>query len=549
MKSKASLFYSIGLLLAAAVLYGRFLWSPLVFDDLPFFTLSDSGNQPINGYRYSPFELRSLPYATLVWGKAAFGLGLLHFRIENLLLHAAVAISLFVFLTRLFDVIYRERGVSLLSSRAMAFCAALLFVLHPVAVYAAGYLVQRTILMATLFSLLAMLAWLHGGLRENRAWLWSSVFFYYLAVFSKEHAIMLPVALVALTVLLHDDWRGSLRQRWRLFLAFAAIALFVIVAKKGILGSAYEIYAPEMLEAESGLSYPLSVLTQSWLFFKYAGLWLFPNPVWMSADMREPFAVSLFSVYALAFVAFLAWGGVALRMLLKRGRPGLFGFAMLFPWLMFMTEFSTIRIQEIFVLYRSYLWAIGACVVLPLLLDGLDKKITAVIVAATALAMFPISMDRLASFAHPLMLWSDAEKLVKGRDDLPGAYRIYFNLGTELVKVDEYDAAIRHLERSIALKPDWPFAFNNLGFTYMKKMQWQEAIGHFNKSIEILGSQGKIFARSFLGRAMAYEAMGEIEKAKLDYRVSCRLIGKGCEKLRPEQGRPESLPVRPGHLP
>ena len=29
-----------------------------------------------------------------------------------------------------------------------------------------------------------------------------------------------------------------------------------------------------------------------------------------------------------------------------------------------------------------------------------------------ALALFPISMERLSSFSHPLLLWNDAEKLL-----------------------------------------------------------------------------------------------------------------------------------------
>lgn len=549
MKSKSTVFYVLGLLLAVAILYGQFLRSPILFDDLYFFEPASVQNHPVDHFQFSPFELRSLPYATLAWGKAMFGTDMLHFRIASLLLHAAVAISLFFFLARLFDAVYPGRSGAMLDSRAMAFCAALLFALHPVAVYAAAYLIQRSIVMATLFSLLAMLAYLHGSVRQRTLWLWMSVPLYYLAVFSKEHAIMLPAVLLALTVLLHADWRARLRQRRGMFGALAAIAVFVIAAKKGMLGSVYEPLALEMLDVESKLNYPLSVLTQSWLFFKYAGLWLFPNPAWMSVDMREPLAQSLLSYYLLALAAFLTLGGCAVWLLVKRGRAGLAGFVMLFPWLMFMTEFSTVRIQEIFVLYRSYLWVVGACAILPLLLDMLDRKIAAVIVAAVALAMVPISMDRLASFAHPVMLWSDAEKLVKDRPDAPGGYRIYFNLGTELVRIDEYDAGIRHLDRSIALKPDWPFAYSNLGFAYIKKQQWQVAVMHFTRTIEILESKGQMYSRAFYGRAIAYEAMGEVEKARLDYRVSCRLIGKGCEKLRPEQGRPESLPVRPGHLP
>lgn len=531
MKSKSTVFYVLGLLLAVAILYGQFLRSPILFDDLYFFEPTSVQNHPVDHFQFSPFELRSLPYATLAWGKDMFGPDMLHFRIASLLLHAAVAISLFFFLARLFDAVYPGRSGALLDSRAMAFCAALLFALHPVAVYAAAYLIQRSIVMATLFSLLAMLAYLHGSVRQRPLWLWMSVPLYYLAVFSKEHAIMLPAVLLALTVLLHDDWRAKLRQHWGMFVVLAVIALFVIAAKKGVLGSTYEIFAPEMLDVESKLNYPLSVLTQSWLFFKYAGLWLFPNPASMSVDMREPFAQLLWSSYLPAFAVFVAWGIGAVWLLMKRGKLGLAGFAMLFPWLMFMTELSTIRIQEIFVLYRSYLWVVGACAILPLVLDALDRRMAAIVVATIALAMVPISMDRLATFAHPLMLWEDAEKLVKDRPDAPGGYRIYFNLGTEFVRIDEYDAGIRHLDRSIVLKPDWPFAYSNLGFAYIKKKQWQVAVMHFTRAIEILKSKGQIYSRAFLGRAMAYEAMGEIGKAKEDYRVTCRVARKGCEKL------------------
>ena len=525
--------YALLLSVVITMLYGQFLWNPIVFDDLYFFMVNDAGDQPVDGYRYVPFELRSLPYATLAWGKSAFGLGMLHFRIENMLLHVAVSISLFFFLAQLFDSVRGKTGQFSLQPNALAFCATLLFALHPVAVYAAGYLVQRSILMATLFSLLAMLAYLHGSSRQKPLWLWASAVFYYLAVFSKEHAIMLPAALLALTVLLHDDWMAKLRQRWSLFAVYAAIALFVIAASKGILGSAYEIYAPEMLgSTETSLNYPLSVLTQSWLFFKYAGLWLFPNPAWMSVDMREPFAPALLSSYTLAFAAFLLWGGGAAWLLIRRGQAGLLGFAMIFPWLMFMTELSTIRIQESFVLYRSYLWVVGASTIFPLLFGLLHKRMAPLVVAAMALAMFPISMDRLASFSHPLLLWDDAEKLVVEKRHLPGTYRIYYNRGIELVKAADYDRAIQDLKLAAALHPNWPFSYNNLGVAYSKKGEWRFAADAFTQSMEIANRKKMaINPKSYYGRAVAYESMGEIVKAREDYQVSCRLIKKGCEKL------------------
>lgn len=343
---------------------------------------------------------------------------------------------------------------------------------------------------------------------------------------------MLPTVLLALTVLLHDDWRAKLRQRWGVFGALALIAVFVIAAKKGMLGSVYEPLALEMLDVESNLNYPLSVLTQSWLFFKYAGLWLFPSPAWMSVDMREPFAQSLTSPYLLALAGFIVWGVGAFWLLVKRGRAGLAGLAMLFPWLMFMTEFSAVRIQESFVLYRSYLWAAGACCLLPTLLDLLDKRMASIIVAAVALAMFPVSMERLSSFGHSLILWNDAEKLVKDRPGLPGVYRIYHNRGTEFINTDEYDLAIKDLTLAIALQPNWPFSYSHLGTAYAKKGDWRAAVDAFTQAIEIADRKKMgVSPRPYYGRAMAYEFLGETEKSKLDYHVTCKVARKGCDKL------------------
>lgn len=525
----------LGLLVLALLgaLYGPFLWNPIVFDDLYFFMQDDDGHQPISDVYFSPLDLRSLPYATLAWTKAVFGLDLIYFRLGNLVLHGAVALVLFGFLHALFSAISIHTQQAGLTPRLAAFFAALLFALHPVATYAAAYLVQRTILMATLFSLLAMWAYLHGSVQKKTGWLWWSVLLYYLAVQSKEHAVMLPALLLALTVLLHDDWRDQLKQRWGVFAALAVIAALVVLAKKNFIGSVYEINAAAMLmNIEGGLAYPLSVMTQTWLFFKYAFLWIFPNTAWMSIDMREPFAQSIFSPYLLAFVGFLAWGGGALFLLLKRGRSGLLGLGLLFPWLMFFTEFSSVRIQEVFVLYRSYLWVPGGFCLLPLVFYKVDRKTACFILGLIAVALVPLSMERLATLSHPLLLWGDVEKLVQGRTNLPGVDRIYYNRGTEFIHIDMPDPAIDDLKQAIALSPKFIEAHGNLGAAYFKKGDWKNAQAAFNRAIELALSEGKpVSPRHIHGRAQASENLGELKNAQADYRLSCQLAKRGCDKL------------------
>lgn len=524
--------HHITLVLLTVLLYGQFFGNPIIFDDLRFFMLDENGDQPVSTYRWSLLELRSLPYATLGWTKEWLGLRVINFRVGNLLLHVSVVVTLFLFLFRLFDAILKNQKHNAISPKLAAFFAALLFALHPVATYAVGYLVQRTIIMATLFSLLALLAYTHGSVSRKKGWLWAVVPLYYLAVFSKEHAIMLPAVMLALTVLLHQDWREKVRERWAVFFALAAIATMVLLAKKGVIGSVYEINASGMLgEIDVQISYPLSVLTQTGLFFKYAALLLLPNPEWMSIDMREPFAKAIISPYLAAFFIFLSWGGVALWLLCKRGLSGLAGFALLFPWLMFFTEFSSVRIQEIFVLYRSYLWAAGAFCLLPVVFARAHVRVAAFILTIIALAMFLISMERLATFSHPVLLWDDAEKLVHGRSDLPGEYRIYYNRGTEYIKIDQYDNAISDLKRSIELHAEQSHAYGNLGLAYIKKGEMEQAVRAYNMAVQIdIDQRHQSNSKNYFGRASAYEALKNWAAASADYKVACKIANRGCDR-------------------
>ena len=565
-------------LLAATIvmMYGQFLWNPVVFDDIPFFLLDNFGNQPISKYRYLPFELRSLPYATLAWTKSIYGLDLIYFRIGNLILHAAVSISLFFFLELLFESALNRAPSNQLSHRHAAFFAALMFALHPVSTYAVGYLVQRTILMATLFCLLAMIAYVYGIVYRRPAWQWVSVLLYFLAVFSKEHAIMLPFALIALTMFLEVDWRVKLRAQWLQFAAYAAISACVILVMRGVLGSVYEPLVAEMMNGQLGkFAYPLSILTQSWLFFKYIVLWLLPNPSWMSIDMREPFAKSVISTYFFVFCIFLTWGVFAVWLLLKRRLIGLVGFAMIFPWLMFMTELATVRFQEIFVLYRSYLWAVGAFCLLPVLFSRIGKKLAAVILMMVAAAMFTISMERMVTMSQLLFLWDDAAKLVKGRDEVPGVYRVYYNRGTARIALGMLEPAIFDFKKVISLYPELPDGYQNLGVVYSGLNRKPEAIAAFLKSIEVAaglrkeymqahGNLAIVYEKSdesekaitefgkaiaiarrqgvatgfpyYMARAEIYEKLGEFQKAQADYQEACTRAKKGCDKLTTARG-------------
>lgn len=541
-----AVFSLIALCLPVSLLYGQFFWNPVIFDDGSFF--DGSIHEQYLDKLFS-FDLRWLPYATFEWTHSLFGLEVIGFRLGNLILHLATTVTLFLFLRRLFErIIPSDKSNDGLSPHWLAFFGALIFALHPASVYAAGYLVQRTTLMATLFALLTWRLFLEGVIRESQRWLLASTITYFLAVLSKEHAIMAPTVTIALLLLVDKQFtRQRLMLIWPTLVFYGLIGGFVVLQIKArhILGQAYEPKAANLMfllgpDFDARLVYPLSVLTQCFLFFKYLWIWIAPSPAWMSVDMPQTFVRSLWSwPEAAGLIGFIAYPIIATRLLLQKGLNGLLGFALLCPWLLFFTELSTVRIQEPFVLYRSYLWLVAAFAALPFLCQKLNAKQAFVTLTFVALLMVPLSWFRLKTFSHPLLLWDDAARLVENTEEKRlGVDRIFYNRGTYLIYAKHYAEAIEDFSRAIKLKDHHEgVAYQNRGLAYLESGQYTLALNDANSGMRLVPEKSKLY----LIKARALEGLNDLTAAMLAYKQSC-LLGSSaaCEKAEPSKS-----PVKP----
>ena len=512
---------------AALALYGAFLANPPAFDDHWLF--DNSSEERLR----AALTLRWLPYATIEWTRDLLGEDMLWLRLGNLALHIATILLLFLFLSRLFESVLPEESSALdtpsgsgrLSLPWLAFSGAMLFALHPAAVYGVAYLIQRTILMATLFTLSTWILFLEGLIRNQRRWLLASAVAYLLAVFSKEHAIMAPAVALALLMLVRKPDKQLFAQVWPTFLLYGAIAGFIMFRIKsyGVIGNAYEPNGVNLLlmkNIDPRNSYPLSMLTQCYLYFKYLLLWIVPNPAWMSVDMLERFAPSLRAWPETAgLVAFVLYPVVAIRLLWRHGRKGLLGFALLSPWLLFVPELSTVRIQETFVIYRSYLWMPCIFAALPFLVQKLTAGHSVIILGAITLALIPATWNRLTTFSDPLLLWGDALLLAQGKNDAPRLGRMHHNRGVAYSNKQRYEDAIRDFTEGIRLLPGHSLIYNDRGAAYLLTGRYQEALNDYKVAIWLDPN----YYNPYLGRAKVYDALGNQEAARLDYARSCKL--------------------------
>jgi len=556
----------LGLIVAA--LYWRSLDYPLQFDDIGFF--SSEGHLQALAASAFEFQRRWFSYATFGWTYELFGHRPAAYRLGNIAIHALTALALYAFLARLFGIVLSKNGDSTLpyepKVRWLALFSALIFALHPVAVYANVYIVQRSVLMATLFSIIALGLYTAGLLRQRKGPLLWSVAFYFLAVFSREHSVTLPGVALALTFLVCRPSRELLKLLWMPYAGYLLIALFIAVRVQDVL---YEPFADQLLsnlQGRSGTastaseslgpaepvgtsagSLALSAISQGYLFFKYLGLWLLPNPAWMSIDIRQPFARDFLTwPHTAGFVAFLAYPIVAARLLLHRGSTGLLGFGLLAPWVLFLTELSSIRIQEQFVLYRSYLWMWPLLAAVPWGSEHISRRWRGAAGIAACVLLIPLTMNRINTFSSEFALWDDVAR--KNTDlSLPGAERGYINRGSAYLQtgrlqlaLDDYNKAIQanpryavsyvdrgavysaigrykeaaaDFEQAISLSPNLSSAYVNRGLNYFRVARIPEALTDFNHAIKLDSRNASAYAN----RGLTYLRMGRLELAKADF--------------------------------
>jgi tetratricopeptide (TPR) repeat protein len=200
------------------------------------------------------------------------------------------------------------------------------------------------------------------------------------------------------------------------------------------------------------------------------------------------------------------------------------GFGLLYPWLLFIPEFATVRFQEPFVLYRSYLWAPGLMV---LLAAGLARLPGRAVVAASILVLpllFYLGHDRLRSFSSSLALWEDAVAKLP-RKAVPGGSRTLYNLGREYLYRDRPAEAIAVVERCLAEYPGTYDCHMARGSIHLHQEEPRPAIPHFIRAIELRAKSGT--ARHHLG--VALENLGCEAEARAQYRLAAKLGFRGAD--------------------
>lgn len=166
---------------------------------------------------YRPVQMLSYALDHFFWKGSVYG-----YHITNIFLHLFVVIAIFFLVRRLFK------------DTLLAFLTSFLFLSHPIHTETVAYIAGRAESLAAFFILLSFFLYLKLLDRPQRLYLYAVIFFYALALLSKEYSVVL----LLLILLYHYVFYKRLELRvFLLFLSLLAVTLAYFVCRQTILGS------------------------------------------------------------------------------------------------------------------------------------------------------------------------------------------------------------------------------------------------------------------------------------------------------------------------
>lgn len=97
--------------------------------------------------------------------------------------------------------------------------------------------------------------------------------------------------------------------------------------------------------------------------------------------------------------------------------------------------------------------------------------------------------------------------------------KVHNNLAVALVNRGQFDEALAHFRKALEIEPNYPEAHNDLGIALARRGQRDEAALHFRRALE--SAPDNVEARTNLGSVLA--ACGRVDEAREHYQKALGL--------------------------
>ncbi|MBD3379674.1 MAG: tetratricopeptide repeat protein [Candidatus Omnitrophica bacterium] len=549
--SAAILIFIVAFMVYFNVLKGDFIWDDeylilnnsqiKTFAHLPnvFRTYVGYGSENINNF-YRPVQEISNMIDWFLWGRVSFG-----FHLTNNILHALVAVLIFIFLFYLAGDIF------------IAGLAALFWAVHPVHTEAIAYIAGRADPLYSLFMLLSLILFIvyvngvEKGRKTTGAYFFSIIAFV-LSLLSKEIILTMPL-LVFLYALYFVKGRGRAgifrKIRWH-WVPYAGIVFVYGYLRTSVLD--FSDIAPASVFVKIPLFYRLLTFFRTVVvYFK-----LLVMPVGLHMERTMPISRNLFEHggwLAVLLIAGLIWAAVKM---FRKNKLISFGIAWFFANLLPVS--NIIPINSFLAEHWIYMASIGPFLIFSVgavhvYRNKIPSKLYARAVFILLLAVF-LSLYARATVERNKDWLTEKAFFNSTLKYHPRNARLYLNLGNTYYENKDLDKAIENYEKAIEInknyavaygniasahlhrgnlpeaeeyiikalnmKYNYPIAHYNLGIILFKKGQFEEAIKELKIATEQLPQLFQ--AWNMMGRA--YLKTGKVLKAKEAFENSLKIM-------------------------
>ena len=413
--------------------------------------------------------LMTLSYLVLwkLFGPIPFG-----FHLFSIVVHAAVVTMVFCAGSRIFH------------DRRIAWCAALLFAIHPIHTETVDWIAAFPDLLSCLFFLVAIWAF---AANEKPGWKTHAALaaWFALSLLSKEPALMLVLAVALYEHFVRPERASfSLAQKLARYASFCVVGAAYLALRIALFGKVAPVLQhPQVTWAQSAYSAFAMVVD-------YLRLLVWPAP--LSAFHVFHASVSLAEPKVLMGIFLVAVSLAAAWVLWKKSPAA--GFSILWIGVTLLPVMNARWMAaNVFTERYLYLPSVGFCWLLGWagvgIYDSLAKASPSrqrIFQSALAIGLFVVGLSGIVATFARNRVWSDDVTLYTHTLQTdPDAYPIRLNLGIVYAGWNDQRRAESEYKSALQLRPDGVNALNALGILYLEERRYDEAAALFKEAMRL----------------------------------------------------------------
>lgn len=397
---------------------------------------------------------------------------------------------LLVLLHLLNGVLVYLTGKRLFKNDWTAATGCIIFLLHPVQVESVGWISELKNVLSTSFYLGAVLSYLnYCGRAQKKDYLITCLLFL-LGCLSKSSVVVLPISLFCIDILL--------QQKISVKMVTNKLPMLLISLVFGLINMKTQA-ADLFINYSHAFPYYQRIGYAGYALIKYLLMFLLPADLSVIYPYPQNITPALVTGYIiLAAIALCLF-------LLFRKKKFTFIALILFVLANLALVLQFIPFGEVLYADRyMYVPVIGLAWLTALLLarfQAFTKPVAAVLLVLLGAAAFA----RGQVWRSAITLYEDILK------SFPNSFVALNSVGVEYMYSNNDEKALYYLNKSIQVAPYNYKGFYNRGLLHLKTQQPEKAIQNFNRSLEIYD-----YPKAFVGRASAYQMLGDIPKAMSD---------------------------------